>query len=74
MRDQFYGYLNPESTKTVSNSRLTNRWFYGYLNPESTKTIRFRVTRYTLFYGYLNPESTKTQCLLFDDWACFTVT
>ncbi len=38
MRDQFYGYLNPESTKTVSNSRLTNRWFYGYLNPESTKT------------------------------------
>ena len=61
MRDQFYGYLNPESTKTVSNSRLTNRWFYGYLNPESTKTIRFRVTRYTLFYGYLNPESTKTR-------------
>ena len=51
MRDQFYGYLNPESTKTVSNSRLTNRWFYGYLNPESTKTKCITPMSLRAFYG-----------------------
>ena len=35
---EFYGYLNPESTKT-DNGPLNNvDEFYGYLNPESTKT------------------------------------
>ena len=38
MRDQFYGYLNPESTKTNINPQIINARFYGYLNPESTKT------------------------------------
>ena len=39
MRDQFYGYLNPESTKTELLSTVLGKEFYGYLNPESTKTI-----------------------------------
>ncbi|GEM_PF-4347474 len=38
MRDQFYGYLNPESTKTIRFRVTRYTLFYGYLNPESTKT------------------------------------
>ena len=38
MRDQFYGYLNSESTKTHTFVTLAIEQFYGYLNPESTKT------------------------------------
>ena len=34
----FYGYLNPESTKTRRLLRSGFGQFYGYLNPESTKT------------------------------------
>ena len=35
----FYGYLNLESTKTVSAVGFPWHMFYGYLNLESTKTI-----------------------------------
>ena len=34
----FYGYLNPESTKTLGGEVMEHDLFYGYLNPESTKT------------------------------------
>ena len=34
----FYGYLNLESTKTVTNTKGFTNQFYGYLNLESTKT------------------------------------
>ena len=34
----FYGYLNPESTKTRYKLPRLRFLFYGYLNPESTKT------------------------------------
>ena len=34
----FYGYLNPESTKTNAFNLIPDPTFYGYLNPESTKT------------------------------------
>ncbi len=37
-RSTFYGYLNPESTKTYVANRALLVAFYGYLNPESTKT------------------------------------
>ena len=56
----FYGYLNPESTKTTSPVHLPWQEFYGYLNPESTKTGSKSVAEVAQFYGYLNPESTKT--------------
>ena len=39
---KFYGYLNPESTKTDLGEAASNATFYGYLNPESTKTAEFR--------------------------------
>ena len=35
---EFYGYLNPESTKTGISVYNDSKVFYGYLNPESTKT------------------------------------
>ena len=38
--DMFYGYLNPESTKTLCGHVTRLLEFYGYLNPESTKTGR----------------------------------
>ena len=57
---QFYGYLNPESTKTSAQGKRLRRWFYGYLNPESTKTSAQGKRLRRWFYGYLNPESTKT--------------
>ena len=34
----FYGYLNPESTKTELLEEAQQLQFHGYLNPESTKT------------------------------------
>ena len=36
---RFYGYLNPESTKTIKEPSSLTVMFYGYLNPESTKTV-----------------------------------
>ena len=60
---QFYGYLNPESTKTASVIRIKDLLFYGYLNPESTKTGSSTGLNSGKFYGYLNPESTKTRCI-----------
>ena len=38
MESWFYGYLNPESTKTLERGTFEPVLFYGYLNPESTKT------------------------------------
>ena len=38
MSNEFYGYLNLESTKTVSTWFPWGTLFYGYLNLESTKT------------------------------------
>ena len=56
----FYGYLNPESTKTAMGVAVEDFKFYGYLNPESTKTNEPKQKKKVEFYGYLNPESTKT--------------
>ena len=36
---RFYGYLNLESTKTISSKPSIKDKFYGYLNLESTKTV-----------------------------------
>ena len=60
MIEQFYGYLNLESTKTVSDIHSHQHLFYGYLNLESTKTQNESNRSPDLFYGYLNLESTKT--------------
>ena len=51
MRDQFYGYLNPESTKTIRFRVTRYTLFYGYLNPESTKTPSFIHVVGLQFYG-----------------------
>ena len=45
----FYGYLNPESTKTRNTGRWHYERFYGYLNPESTKTAPRTMQRVTSF-------------------------
>ena len=36
---ELYGYLNLESTKTISNVFPFVNKLYGYLNLESTKTV-----------------------------------
>ena len=64
----FYGYLNPESTKTHLLLDKLLCLFYGYLNPESTKTLRTSFIKRSEFYGYLNPESTKTGTLVKDQF------
>ena len=72
--DQFYSYLNLESTKTLVQPRHLLQQFYSYLNLESTKTEELAINLPKLFYSYLNLESTKTVLVVIVPIGCFTVT